>query len=72
MRHKKSRSQDLQLSLPFEQSLDSKLDIKARSLPLYYLIPMFWIHFDICWKADNGEIAVMLGKPLQLIIFILT
>ena len=72
MRHKKSRSQDVQLSLPFEQSLDSKLDIKARSLPLDYLIPMFLIHLDIRWKADDGEIAVMLGKPLQLIIFILT
>jgi len=71
MRPKKSRSQDVQLSLPFEQSLDSKLDIKARSLLLYHLIPIFW-HLDICWKADEGRFAVMLGKAWELIIFILT
>ena len=29
MKHRKSRAQDLQLSLPFEQSLDNKLGIQA-------------------------------------------
>ena len=48
MGRKKGKAQDVLLSIPIQQSLDGKLDVKARSLPadhftIYTLIfPLIW------------------------------